>query len=401
MRRKLTSSVRHVQELHLRFPPPLPSPKVARMKVLIATVTAGGGHLAAASAIEEAWRALRPNDAVEKLDLVKFFSPLHRRIHADGYETLVEHAPEIWGILFSKTDDPKVVAKMTRLQRFFTPTSTLKLERHLKRTKPDVVICTHYAPLEVLDRMAKDTKAHQPFVVSVVTDFEAHAFWMGKSVNLYCVAAEGTSARLIARGALRGNIAATGIPISAKFAQAVDASNIRQRCGLRDDQPVILLLSGGFGWGPISETLAELDKISTPFQTIVVCGRNAELRREIAAQDRKHPTDVLGFVSNMHELMAVSDIVITKPGGLTTSEAMASALPMVVLKPIPGQEAANSDFLLQAGAAIKVNRVEELPHRIEQLLTSKRLVSMRRAAKAIGKPAAARNVCEEVIRRIG
>lgn len=370
------------------------------MKVLIATATAGGGHLAAASAIEDAWQALRPHDSVEKLDLVKFFSPLHRRIHADGYETLVEHAPEIWGMLFSKTDDPKVVARMSRLRRFFTPTSTLKLERHLRRTKPDVVICTHYSPIEVLDRLARDEQAHHPFIASVVTDFEAHALWMGQSVNLYCVAAEATSGRLVARGALPGNIAATGIPVSARFSETVDARDIRQRYGLRDDQPVLLLLGGGFGWGPISETLAELDKISARFQTIVVCGRNADLRREVAAQDRKHPTHVLGFVSNMNELMAVSDLVITKPGGLTTSEAMASGLPMVVVNPIPGQEAANSDFLLQAGAAIKVNRIEEMSHRVAQLLGSRKLAAMAEAAKAIGKPTAAANVCEEVLRRL-
>jgi processive 1,2-diacylglycerol beta-glucosyltransferase len=370
------------------------------MRILIATATAGGGHLAAAAAIEDAWKKLRPHDEVEKLDLVKFFSPLHRKIHADGYEALVEHAPEIWGMLFSKTDNPKVVARMSRLRRYFTPTSTLKLERHLKRTKPDVVICTHYSPIEVLDRLAQDENAHHPFIVSVVTDFEAHALWMGKGVDLYCVAAEGTSARLLARGAEAKNITATGIPISSKFTQPVDAKEVRQRYGLRDDQPVILLLGGGFGWGPISETLAELDKISARFQTIVVCGRNAELRREVAAQDRMHPTHVLGFVSNMNELMAVSDLVITKPGGLTTSEAMASGLPMVVVNPIPGQEAANSDFLLQAGAAIKVNRVEEMSHRVGDLLNnSKKLATLKKAARSIGKSTAATNVCEAVLKR--
>lgn len=370
------------------------------MRILIATATAGGGHLAAAAAVEEAWRNLRPADALEKLDLVQFFSPLHRRIHADGYEKMVEHAPELWGMLFSKTDDPKVVARLNRLRRVFTPTSSLKLEKHVKRSKPDVIICTHYSPLEVLARLKRGPGAPAPYVVSVVTDFEAHALWMSDCVDLYCVAAEATCARLVARGAAPANVAVTGIPISARFAQPVEPREICQRLGLRDDQPVVLLLGGGFGWGPISETLAELDKIEARFQTLVVCGRNQELRREVAAQDRRHPTHVLGFVSNMNELMVVSDMVITKFGGLTTSEALASGLPMVVINPIPGQEAANSDFLLQAGAAIKVNRIEEMSHRLGQLLGGKKLAAMSKAARAVGRPTSARNVCEAVLQRI-
>jgi processive 1,2-diacylglycerol beta-glucosyltransferase len=370
------------------------------VKILIITATAGGGHLAAASAIEGAWRSLRPKDEVELLDLVKLFSPLHRKIHADGYEALVEKAPEIWGLLFSKTDDPKVVARLNKLGRAFTPTSGIKLIKHIKRFRPDVVICTHYGPITVLDRMRNKSEGPAPFVVSVVTDFEAHAMWMGESVGLYCVAADATCARLSARGAKSDSLAVTGIPIANKFTQPVNVAEVRVRMGLRDDQPVVLLLGGGFGWGPISETLAELDKIETRFQTVVVCGRNAELRREVAAQDRQHPTHVLGFVSNMNELMAVSSLVITKPGGLTTSEALASGLPMVVINPIPGQEAANSDFLLQAGAAIKVGRIEEMSIRVGELLGSKKLTAMAKAARAVGQASAARNVCEQILKRV-
>jgi processive 1,2-diacylglycerol beta-glucosyltransferase len=151
--------------------------------------------------------------------------------------------------------------------------------------------------------------------------------------------------------------------------------------------------------GPVGQILAELDKVGQPFQTVVVTGRNAELRSELAAQDRKHPTQVLGFVTNMHELMAVADLIITKPGGLTSSEALAMGKPLFILNPIPGQEAANSDFLLEHGAAAKVNRVEDLPYRIEQLLGSKKLAEMARAAKALGHPDAAREICLEVLRR--
>ena len=137
-----------------------------------------------------------------------------------------------------------------------------------------------------------------------------------------------------------------------------------------------------------------------PFQTIVVTGRNEDLRRKLAAQDRKHPTHVLGFASNMHELMAVSEIIITKPGGLSSSEALALGKPLFILNPIPGQEAANSDFLLEHGAAAKVNRVEDLPFRIEQLLGSKKLTEMAKAAKSLGRPQSALAICREVLKRL-
>jgi processive 1,2-diacylglycerol beta-glucosyltransferase len=237
-----------------------------------------------------------------------------------------------------------------------------------------------------------------PLVASIVTDFEAHALWMDPCVDLYCVAAEETKARLVARGAAAKSIVATGIPIAAKFSANLDPKAVRKSLGLRDDLPVLLVLSGGFGTGPIAGVLAELDKVERPFQSVVVTGRNEDLRRELAVADRKHPTHVLGFASNMHELMAVADLIITKPGGLTTSEVLAKGKPIFIVSPIPGQEAANSDFLLERGAAAKVNRVEDLPFRLDQLLGTKKLAEMARAAKTLGRPDAAEQVCREALR---
>src|SRR2546426_11285851 len=130
------------------------------MRVLIATVTAGGGHLAAAAALEEAWRSMAPQDVVERVDLVKFFSPLHRKIHADGYVKLVEHAPELWGMVFKKTDDPKLAQRMNRLKRIFPSNSRGRFKRYVKQFNPDVVLCTHYLPLEILGRL-KEKSARQ------------------------------------------------------------------------------------------------------------------------------------------------------------------------------------------------------------------------------------------------
>jgi processive 1,2-diacylglycerol beta-glucosyltransferase len=371
------------------------------MRILIATVTAGAGHLAAAAALDEAWRALRPEDVVDRVDLGKFFSPLHRKIVSDGYVKLVNHAPELWGMMFAKTDKPKMAGALNRVRKLFPSNSRARFGRYLKQFKPDVVLCTHYFPLDTLNHLRSKHGGPRPMAVSVVTDFEAHALWMDACVDLYCVAAEETKARLVARGAVPEDVVVTGIPISAKFSVKQDAKAVRKTLGLRDDLPVLLVPSGGFGMGPVGAILAELDKVERPFQTVVVTGRNEELRRELAAQDRKHPTHVLGFVTNMNELMAVADLIITKPGGLTSSEALAMGKPLFILNPIPGQEAANSDFLLEHGAAAKANRVEDLPYRIEQLLGTKKLAEMGRAAKALGRPEAASDVCREVVRREG
>src|SRR5882762_5986692 len=123
------------------------------MRILIATATAGAGHLAAATALDEAWRAFRPKDVVERVDLVKFFSPLHRKIHADGYVKLVEHAPELWGMMFGKTDNPNVARRLARLRRLFPSNSRARFARHVKQFNPDVVLCTHYHPLETLNQL--------------------------------------------------------------------------------------------------------------------------------------------------------------------------------------------------------------------------------------------------------
>ena len=384
------------------------------MRILIATATAGGGHLAAAAALEETWRQLRPKDFVKQVDLVQFFSPLHRKIHAEGYVTLVDHAPELWGLMFKRTDNLALAKRLNRFKQVFPSHSRARFARCVKELRPEAVLCTHYLPLEILAQLKRRTLraqrrelkplaedlAQPPLVVSVVTDFEAHALWMDGCVDLYCVAAEQTKARLVARGAEPAQVLATGIPISTRFSQKIPVMAVRRRLGLRDDQPILLVLSGGFGMGPVVEIVRQLDKLDQPFQVIVVSGRNQELRRDLAANDYAHPTHVLGFASNMEELMAISDLVISKPGGLTSSEALALGKPLLILNPIPGQEAANSDFLLEHGAAAKANRTEDLPYRLQELLASKKLAAMAKAAKALGKPGAAAEICQATAARL-
>jgi processive 1,2-diacylglycerol beta-glucosyltransferase len=370
------------------------------MRILITTVTAGAGHLHAAAALEEAWKSNRPDDTTETVDLLDFVPRLQRKLHADAYVRLVAHAPELYAMVFNRTDNPNLVRKLTRFRHSLAHHTNRRFVNHLRKFKPDVVVCTHYLPVEVLGYLKSHGLDPFPFVVCVVTDFEAHTLWMDPVVDLYCAAAAETCSSLTARGAAESRVAATGIPIASRFSVTPDASAIRRQLGLRDDLPTLLVLGGGFGLGPVGEILKSLDLVRHSFQTLVVCGRNQELRAALATSDFVHPTRVLGFVSNMHELMAVSDLILTKPGGLTSSEALALGKPLFILNPIPGQEAANSDFLLERGAATKVNRVEDLPFRLEKLLGSPKLAEMAAAAKALGRPNAASRIVHEITRHV-
>ena len=366
------------------------------MRILIATVTAGGGHLQAAAALEEAWTTEHPSHEVRRVDLLDLVPKLQRKFYAEGYVKLIAHAPELYELFFNKTDNPKRLRELSTLRRRFAEHTNRKFVRLLKQFAPDVVLCTHFLPLEVLGAIKGKSKEHHPFVACVVTDFEAHALWMEPVVDLYCVAADETRARLIARKVEGERVAVTGIPIGARFSAPIDPAAVRRRFGLRDDLPTVLVLGGGFGMGPMAEILESLDGIEREFQTVVVAGRNLALRRELAAQDRRHPTHVLGFVSNMHEMMAVADLIISKPGGLTTAEALSLGKPLFILNPIPGQETANSDFLLERGAAAKASRVEDVPFRIERLLGSPKLAEMASCARGLGRPGAAVAICAAV-----
>ena len=340
----------------------------------------------------------RPEDLVEKVDLLDMVPRLQRNVYVQGYAKLVEHASGLWGIVFKKTDNPELLRKLTRLRRTLARRMNRRFVKHVRLFKPDVVVCTHYLPLEIMGHLK--AKGMSSLTVCVVTDFEAHALWMEDSTDLYCVAADETRSSLAARGIKPERIVVTGIPIASRFSKPPEPRAVRKRIGLRDDLPTVLVLGGGFGMGPVAGILRALDEIGSALQTLVVTGRNKKLRRDLASHDYRHSTRVLGFVANMHELMAVSDLIITKPGGLTSSEALALGRPLLILHPIPGQEAANSDFLLERGAAAKVNRVEDLPFRVEQLLGSKKLREMSRAAQRLGRPDAAEQICLEIARRL-
>lgn len=369
------------------------------MRALIATATAGAGHLQAAAALHEAWLESNPSDAVEMVDVLDFTSRLYRKAYAEGYLEIVKRSPELYGLVFRLSDHPDLMRRLEPFRKMFSRVTARKFVAHVQRFRPDVLLCPHFLPIEMVRDLKRRLGSAMPYLVSVVTDFHAHAFWIQDGIDLYCVAAEATKRDLLSAGVPARRIAVTGIPISARFRKRQRPAILRKQLKLSSGTPTLLLLSGGFGMGPVAQILDEVDRLHSQVQILVVAGRNEALKKTLENREHNHPTTVFGFVTNMEELMTVSDLLITKAGGLTTSEALALGKPLLIVDPIPGQETANADLLIKHGAAVQVDDRRRINRTVRQLLSSGKLAAMSAAAKSLGKPRAAIAVLREVAKR--
>lgn len=367
--------------------------------ILILAASAGGGHMIAARALEHALRQQAPDADIEVLDVLAISNILFRRLYADGYLELVRHAPAAMGWLYEAMDRPNgriQDAVRVWIQNF----NKLPTVRYVRQRRPRLILNTHYLTAEIVGQMRRSKQLDCP-QVTITTDYETHRLWVQEPTERYYTATEDGKTYLTTFGAAGENVLVTGIPVRPGFDLTLDRDEARRRCRLELARPVILLLCGGFGVGPIAELLRELIAMPADVQIVVIAGRNERLRLrlETAAQAARQPARVLGFTDKMHEWMRAADLVVTKPGGLTVAESLACGLPLVIVNPIPGQETRNSDYLLERGAAIKVNNSRLLGHRIGMLLgDSARLQALREAARRIARPYAARDIAVDALR---
>ncbi|MEI6210561.1 MAG: glycosyltransferase [bacterium] len=370
------------------------------MRILILHASAGAGHKRAAEALAAACPAVGSDIQAAVHDILDFTPPLFRRSYATGYLDIVRTIPELWGYMYARSDERALLPHRKRIRSVFNKLNTRKFLRFYDEFAPDAVICTHFMPLEILATRARQEGAGAP-LYCVVTDFAVHALWILDGVTRYYVATEEARRQLIRKGQTPERVRLTGIPVDPVFAQSETPEAARRKLGLRPDLPTILLLSGGCGVGPACELIASLRELTLPCQLLVVTGNNAKLKAEAeaAAQTLRIPATVYGFVRNMHELMDAADVVISKPGGLTSSEVLAKGKPMIVIDPIPGQEQRNCEYLLEAGAALRLFEVEDAPYKIETLLSdAPRRARMSQNARALGRPQAASEIVADVMK---
>ena len=374
-------------------------------RIFVMSAAVGAGHLRAAQAVELALRQLAPDAQVRNIDVLELTNAAFRRIYGRAYLDLVNKAPHVLGYIYDLMDKPSRSGK-DRRDQFRLAFEKLNLQAFidlLKEQRPDLVINTHFLPAEIIAHLRRRRRWHIP-QTTVTTDFDTHRLWGNQPCEHYFTATEEGALGLAAWGVPRQTITPTGIPIHPAFAQIKERDEVLRRHALRGDRPIVLQLAGGFGVGPIGRIYTALLEVQLPLEIIVVTGRNEQARRglETITVPPRHRVRLLGFTDQMDELMAAADLLVSKPGGLTTSEALARGLPLAIVQPTPGQEDRNSDFLLENGAAIKINNLAVLAHKVQQVLSdAPRLEMLKQRARALGRPQAAFDVVRQSLAACG
>lgn len=367
-------------------------------KLLVLSVSAGAGHTRAAEAIS-AYAATHPA-GIEALhlDVMDFVPSTFRKIYTDLYLALVRSQPAIWSYLYQKTDRTDPAALSQKLRRAVERLNCRSLFAEIEQWQPDAIVCTHFLPAELLSREIRKTRLDVPVWVQV-TDFDLHTLWVVPHLSGYFAANDEVAWRMRTRGLPPDAIHLTGIPVMPAFSQPLDRAECAASLGLDPKRRTLLMMSGGAGLGPMDQLATRLLDMDGDFQLIALAGRNRELLAALEEQAKAHPGRLFphGFTREVERLMACSDLVITKPGGLTTSECLAMNLPMLLNSPIPGQEERNADFLLEQGVALKAIDDDALAYRVHTLLHDPaKLDAMRQRSVPLGRPLAARTVLDLV-----
>lgn len=365
-------------------------------RILLMYISQVSGHRQSAVAIQKSLKALNPDCEIMSINGFGYAYPLMEKVINTAYMGVIKRAPKIWEYLY---DNPKIIKASAKLKQNIHKSSHKKIKPLIDEFKPDVVICTQAFPCG----MVADYKlAHQlDFkVIGVLTDFAPHLYWLHEGVDYYIVPSQEAKERYVNEGISPDQLHVFGIPIRDKFSEKIDRSLIAAKLGLNLNIPTVLIMGGGQGLGPMKDAVKALMNLKRDVQMIVIAGTNVKLAHWLKKMQRKTSKKIIfyDYASNVDELMEVSSLIVSKPGGMTTSECLAKGLPMVIVDPIPGQEERNSQFLVASGIASRVDDKRHIAKTIEELLNNpSRLQAMREAAFANGRPKAAENIAKFVL----
>jgi len=366
------------------------------MKVLVLSVTAGQGHNATAKALCAYLESVGCEAVM--LDTLEYLNHILGETVARGYLLAASKAKLAYKGGYRLAEKRHKSKPQMSLTRGTGKVLGRKLIKYIDNCRPDVIICTHVVPAMILD-ILKENKELYAKTVGILTDFMFHPFWE-ETLNLDYVVTPSEQLMFQARrkGFEKTQVLPFGIPIHPKFSECgLPKEQARTELGLDPNKRTVLLMSGSMGYGNIKQTVLTLDRLPIDFQLITVCGNNTEAKAGIDAMKTRKRVLNLGFVDNVEKLMDASDCIISKPGGLTTSEALAKGLPMIIVDPIPGQEDRNTEFLTNNGVAMSVTSTSTLDDIMYQMLADpRRMELMRESIKMLAKPNSTRDICEFV-----
>jgi processive 1,2-diacylglycerol beta-glucosyltransferase len=368
------------------------------VKVLIVYASAGVGHKKAAEAVYKAYsahdKAQGIHDEIVYLDLLDKCTALTKAAYPGLYIFTVKHAVWIWALLFKMTDN-RTFSKLTKkLKMFIEASGCPEFLKYLKKEKFDVIISTHFYSSAMAGELKRKGQINSK-LITVVTDYRVHAYWLTRETDKFLVAASQTKADLIKDGIDEDKIEITGIPVDLKFALKHDKKAIEDKMQFSDKELRILIMGGGFGVGPFEYLLENLVVFKKELNLVFVCGYNQDLLDRLKALSEKlgFKVALLGYAENIDELMQISDLIITKAGGITLSESLVSGLPAIVIRPIPGQEEGNAGYLVQQGAVVTKETPEAIVEFLKQVLKNRDILTkMKQSALKAAHPQAAAKV---------
>jgi processive 1,2-diacylglycerol beta-glucosyltransferase len=366
-------------------------------KILIIYATAGIGHAKAAFAVKKAFDELKPSGVEAKLvDSLDYMTSYFRKSYLNYYLLMITRLANLWGLFYFLTNNFYVDILVSRARRYMNWLHSRRFVRFLRGYDPDVVVSTHFLANEIISNL-KGKGLLKTRLITVVTDYRLHSFWVAKHVDQYVVGSQEAIKDLKAFGVGPSRVKLLGIPVEPDFTRKGNREEMSVKLGLEKGRLTILVVGGGFGIGPIENIVRALKEINGNIQVMVVAGYNEAVRRKIESlkADFGSPLIVYGFVNNMYDLMQAADCLVSKSGGLTATEALVKNLPMVIISPIPGQESRNSDFVVSHGAAVKVKNFIELKGVLRRLVTGPdELRNMRRAIEKIARPNSAYDIAK-------
>lgn len=356
------------------------------MKILVIHASAGAGHMKAAEAILNGLKKHTTHEAV-LVDALDYSYPFFKKMYREGYFFLISKIPLAWAVFFGILDIP-ILQPLVRLgRRIYNFLNTQKLHKYLIKENFDCIISAHFMPNEVASALKQRGKITSK-IITVVTDYDVHRIWLAKNIDQYCVASSWTKEKLIKMGIDASKVHFTGIPTDEKFSKEYDVAKLKKELGLKENMFTVLIATGSFGMGPIEEIIDTLEG----FQVIAVCGHNKDLYERLVKKNLPN-VKPCPLIKNMFELMAVSNAMITKPGGLSISEALVCSLPMIFFSAIPGQEANNIKVLSYSGVGISNCSLNEIVDRLREYKDDpKKYQDAVAKVKAMAQPKAVQNI---------